>query len=95
MKQGQSMELGPGIARIGLPPVAGSGHPVGGGVRAADDRTGTILPGETASTITVLRMWGGHEVGVAGSPPTYAALEGNGRDTASGDHAPRQRATYL
>ena len=81
--------------RNGLPFLLGSGHPVGGGVRATNDGHRIILPEETASVITVFEVWGGDDVGVAGSPPTDAAHEGNGRETAPGYHNPQQRATHL
>ena len=35
-----------------------------------DDERGTIIPGETASVVTVFRVHGGHGVRVAGILPT-------------------------
>ena len=55
----------------GLLYVSDSRHPVGGGIRTADDRRGIILPGETASESTGFGLWGGDDVGVTGSPHTY------------------------
>ena len=81
--------------RNGLPSVSGSGHPVGGGIRSADDRTGVILPGAKVSASTVFGVWGGDGIGVSISPPTDTVQEGNGRETALGDHDPLQRATHL
>ena len=60
-----------------------------------DDRRGIILPVETASESKVFGVRGGDGVGVDGSPPTDVAREGNGRETALGEHGPRQRATHL
>ena len=65
----------------GLPPVSGSGNPVGGGVRAADDGRGTILPVETVSVNTLLLMQVGYGVGFTCSPPADVEREFNGRET--------------
>ena len=75
--------------------VSDSGHQVGGGIRGTDDGRGTILPVETASVITVFIVWEGDGVGVAGSPPTYTAREGNRGETTLGYHAPLWIATHL
>ena len=42
----------------GLLSLSGGRQPVGGGVRAADDRRGTIITGEAASQSAVFRVWG-------------------------------------
>ena len=55
-------------------------QPVGGGVRAADDRRGIIIPREAASQGAVFGMWGRNGFGVAGSPSTDAAQDGIGRE---------------
>ena len=48
----------------GLPPMPGGGDPVGGGVRATDDRRGTLLSGAIEGTGTVQGVWGGDGGGV-------------------------------
>ena len=79
----------------GLPYVSGSRHPVRGGIQMADGRRGVILPLDIASENTVFGVWVVDGVGVAGSLPTDAAQEGNGRETSSGYHGPQRRATHL
>ena len=81
--------------RNGLPFLLGSGHPVGGGVRAADDRRAIIIPGEAASQGAVFGVWGLDGVGVDGIPPTYTSQEGSGREMALVVHGPRRRALSL
>ena len=73
---------------ISLP---GSGYPVGGGVRAADDGRRIIIPGKAASESEVFGVWGEYGVGVSVSLSKYSAHEGSGRETVLGDHSPRQR----
>ena len=57
----------------GLLYVSDSRHPVGGGIRTADDRRGIILPGETESDITVFGVQGEYGIEVTDIPPIYAA----------------------
>ena len=47
-------------SRNGLPPIPGGGNPVGGGVRATDDRRGIFLPVATEGTGAVQGVWGGY-----------------------------------
>ena len=75
--------------------MSGRIKPVRGSIRTADDGHGIIIQGETAIESTVFGVREGDGVGVAGSPPTYASHEFNGRDTALGDHIPWWRATHL
>ena len=56
--------------REGLPPLSGSGHPVGCGVRAADDGRGTIILEEAAIQGSVFGVWGVDGVRVAGNTST-------------------------
>ena len=79
----------------GMSSLSGSGHPVGGVVRAADDRRGGIIPGEAESQGAVFGLWGGNDNGVAGSPSIDAELEGSGWEAALGDNAPRRRSINL
>ena len=51
-----------------MPYLSGSGDPVGGGVREADDGYGAIIPGEAESQGAVFGVWGGNGDGVAGIP---------------------------
>ena len=81
--------------RNGLPFLLGSGHLVGGGVRAADDRRAIIIPGEAASQGAVFGVWGLDGVGVDGIPPTYTSQEGSGGEMALVGHGPRRRALSL
>ena len=75
--------------------MSGRYHPFGGGVRAANDGRGTILPGDTASASTVFVVQGGDEVGVADSTLTDAEREGSRKETALMYHVPRRRAMHL
>ena len=75
--------------------MSGSRHPVGGGVKAADDGRRIIIPGAEAGESSVFGVWGGYGVAVAVSPHTDAAWEGSGRETALGNHGPRKRSTNL
>ena len=49
----------------GLTSLSGIGHPVGGGVRAADDRRRIIIPGKAASESEVFGVWGEYGVEVS------------------------------
>ena len=73
----------------------GSGHPVEGGLRAADDGRRIVIPGEAASQGAVFGVLGGYVIGVAGIPPKYLAQGVRVRETTLGDHAPRRRDTKL
>ena len=57
--------------------MSGSRHPVGGGVKAADDGRRIIIPGAEAGESSVFGVWGGYGVGVAGIPPTDKKQEGS------------------
>ena len=75
--------------------MSGIGHPVIGGVQAADDGRRIIIPGEEESESAVFGVWGGDGVGVSDSTPTDVAQEGSGRETALGDHGSRRISTNL
>ena len=82
-------------SRNGLPPVPGSGNAVGGGIWAADDRSRAFLTGEATCLGAVHIVRGVDGAWFSGSPSTDTEWEGNGWETALGDHAPRRGATYL
>ena len=81
--------------RNGMISLPGSGYPVGGGVRAADDGIGDIIPGEAESQGEVFVVWGGNCSGVADIPSRYAAWERSWREAVMGYHGPRRRATNI
>ena len=84
-----------GDGRNGLTSLSFRGHPVGGGVRAADSRHSIIMPGEAASQGAVFVVWGVDGVGVAGSPSIDADRGEIDGETELEGYGSRRRATNL
>ena len=81
--------------RNGLPSLSGSGHPVRGSVREADDGSGAIIPVEAESQGAVFGVWGGNGDGVTDSLSTDVEREGSRRAATLGGHGYWRRATNL
>ena len=65
-------------SRHGLPPMPGVRDPVRGGVRAMDDRRGTLLPGAAERTSAVQGVQGGDGDGIIGGAQ-YDTVWASGR----------------
>ena len=72
-----------------MPSLPGRGYPVRGGLRAADDGIGDIIPGEAEIQGEVFGIWGGNGGGADVSPSTDTVWESSGRETEMGYHKPR------
>ena len=84
-----------GDSNNGLPPMPVGRNAVGGSVREKYEGSKAILTGDASCSDTVHGVQGGDGARVAGIPPTYTAWEGNGSETALGNHSPRQVSMYL
>ena len=71
-----------------LPTLPLGREPVGGGLRAVDDRRGTNIPGPTETMVSVPWLW--HRPGnrVSGGPPSYAACIWSGSGSSVGEPPP-------
>ena len=95
VRQGGTEDQCRGYSRNGLPPVPVSRNLFGGGVQATDDGTRDFLPGDSACLGTLCGVQGGDGLRVAVGPSIDASWEGNGWETALGNHVPRWGAMHI